>query len=119
MNINSAAEKLFKHFRLRFLPEIQGFIDNHTQSHIDGLYSITRISKTTPFHWRTDYEDNFKEVEHIQSQCTTAMSLWGYKMANNKSHMLDFHPVGPPPWPEMIVPEDTMKTDLNTKYDTL
>jgi hypothetical protein len=106
MNINSAAKKLFNFFRLEYHPEVKAFLDNHTQVDIEGLYSVTRNSKTTPFHWRTDYENNFLEVQTIQSQCSNAMSLWGYKMANNKSHMLSFHPVGPPPWTEMLVPQD-------------
>ena len=106
MNINSGAEKLLKFFRLQFHPAVQSFIENHTQVDVEGLYSVTRNSKTTPFHWRSDFENNYGEVQTIQSQCTTAMSLWGYKMANNKSHMLTFHPVGPPPWQEMILPQD-------------
>ena len=36
-----------------------------------------RDSKRVPYHWK--FELTFKEILDIQSVCTEAMKLWGYK----------------------------------------
>ncbi|XP_046622434.1 carbohydrate sulfotransferase 5-like isoform X2 [Neodiprion virginianus] len=85
------AEELYKFYGLFFHPETKKFLDTHTKTNRDEVWSTFRDSKTAPFHWRTELA--FEEVEEIQESCTTAMKYWGYVPAMNASHQKEFNPV--------------------------
>jgi len=90
---------------------VKKFVSNHTKENDLDPYTTRRNSKTTPFHWARDFKEKYEEVREIQFACNTVMSLWGYKMANNASHMLTFNPLGEPPWPEMRFNESRWKIE--------
>lgn len=79
MNPYSAVKKLFNFFGLEYHPQVVRFLDTHTTHTAGKPSSVYRNSKTTPFHWREDFFNNFDEVKKIQFDCEKAMDLWRYR----------------------------------------
>lgn len=79
-------KEILTFYGLPFDSDVEEFLDSHTRTDIGGVSSTFRDSKTAPFHWMRDL--SFVEIERIQSQCTEAMALWGYKKANDEDALL-------------------------------
>ncbi|XP_011301436.1 carbohydrate sulfotransferase 5 isoform X2 [Fopius arisanus] len=85
------AKELYEFYGLDFHPNVQHFLETHTKSDVGGVSSTFRNSKAAPFHWRNDLD--FEEVQEIQSVCSNAMRLWGYRFAFNDTHQKEFNPL--------------------------
>ncbi|XP_063989034.1 carbohydrate sulfotransferase 5-like isoform X1 [Diachasmimorpha longicaudata] len=85
------AKELYEFYGLDFHPNVQRFLETHTKTDAGGVSSTFRNSKAAPFHWRNDLD--FEEVQEIQSVCSNAMRLWGYKFALNDTHQKKFNPL--------------------------
>ncbi|XP_013144681.1 PREDICTED: carbohydrate sulfotransferase 4-like [Papilio polytes] len=93
LNPNTTTYKLFKFLNLSVTPSVTEFLRSHTSVEVAGVSSTFRVSRDVPFRWKNVLK--FDYVEDIQITCKEAMSLWGYKMAHNASHMLskEFYPI--------------------------
>lgn len=79
-------KEILTFYGLPFDVDVEDFLDSHTRTDIGGVSSTFRDSKTAPFHWMRDL--GFNEVKRIQSQCTEAMAMWGYKNADEEDDLL-------------------------------
>ena len=84
-------ENVFKFFGFTVHKRVTKFLDSHTKTNIGGVSSTFRDSKTAPFKWREKL--NMSEVLEIQSKCTEAMELWGYKAVTENEDLTNFDPV--------------------------
>lgn len=85
---------LFKFLGFEMHADVKHFLDTHTKgSTVKNQWSTYRDTKSTPYHWRQEY--TFEEVDAIQNACGQAMKLWGYTMAVNETHQLNFDPILP------------------------
>lgn len=86
-------KEILNFYGLPFDAEVEEFLDSHTRTDIGGVSSTFRDSKTAPFHWMRDLA--YDEIQQIQSQCTEAMSMWGYKKADNENELISsiFNPL--------------------------
>lgn len=82
LNLYGKTEEILKFYGLPFHYDVKKFLASHRAKNDGDAYSTYRNSKTTPFHWMREL--SFDEIQRIQSQCTDAMSLWGYKAADDK-----------------------------------
>lgn len=71
--------EIFNFYGLPFHEDVELFLKTHTHKYNGDIYSTFRDSKRTPYHWM--HELSFNETKQIQSQCTEAMELWGYRIA--------------------------------------
>ncbi|XP_042223384.1 carbohydrate sulfotransferase 4-like isoform X2 [Homarus americanus] len=85
-------KELFNFFHLNYHPNVQKFLDTHTKQKYGGVSSTFRDSKTAPVHWQQDL--SWEEVEIIQKVCLKALTVWGYEIAKNETHLRSFMPVG-------------------------
>jgi hypothetical protein len=70
---------------------MSNFLKSHTNSSLRGSTTY-RNSKTIPFKWTRKFR--FSRVLGVQYQCPEAMKLWGYKMVQNETELLDdFNPL--------------------------
>ncbi|XP_050553095.1 carbohydrate sulfotransferase 4 [Spodoptera frugiperda] len=90
---NVTAYRILKFLNISATGLLDEFLDLHTNVEVAGVSSTFRVSKEVPFKWKNTL--NFTYVDDIQRACKEAMSLWGYKMANNETHMKseDFMPL--------------------------
>lgn len=86
-----STKELFEFYGRDFHPKVKSFLDSHTTTVIDGMYSTYRDTKSTPFRWKTEL--TFEEIEEIQESCSAAMEHWGYVPATNATHLMEFNPV--------------------------
>lgn len=86
-------KEILSFYGLPFDADVEEFLDSHTRTDIGGVSSTFRDSKTAPFHWMRDL--GFTEIERIQSHCSEAMSMWGYKPADNEDALIStiFNPL--------------------------
>ncbi|KAJ0181057.1 hypothetical protein K1T71_003142 [Dendrolimus kikuchii] len=85
--------ELYKFLKLGGLQSVEKFLYSHTNVKIAGVTSTYRITRDIPFKWK--HLLDFKYVAKIQMACKEAMSLWGYRKAENATHMksIEFYPV--------------------------
>ncbi|XP_041973725.1 carbohydrate sulfotransferase 4-like [Aricia agestis] len=90
---NSTTHKLMKFLGLSVSPSINEFLVLHTNVEVAGVSSTFRVSKEVPFRWKNILD--FSYVDEIQQKCKEAMELWGYRIADNATHMAskDFDPL--------------------------
>lgn len=89
-------EKIMKFCGLPFDGHVKKFLDTHTVANNGNEYATFRDSKKAPFDWIEQM--SFFNIQKIQSECSEAMSLWGYRTMNEKmslrsntfNPMLDF-----------------------------
>ncbi|XP_026484594.2 carbohydrate sulfotransferase 4-like [Vanessa tameamea] len=93
LNPSSTSYDLLKFLRLGVTQSVDEFLHSHTNIEVAGVSSTFRVSRDVPFRWRNVLDFNF--VDEIQETCKEAMSLWGYRMAHNATHMTskDFNPL--------------------------
>lgn len=86
-------KEILSFYGLPFDADIEEFLDSHTRTDIGGVSSTFRDSKTAPFHWMRDL--GFSEIEQIQAHCSEAMSMWGYRPADNEEALIStiFNPL--------------------------
>lgn len=70
-------EEILKFYGLPFDQMVVKYLESHTKQNIGNIYSTFRDSSSTPFRWM--YNLTYKEIDEIQSNCSNAMELWGYK----------------------------------------
>lgn len=70
-------KELFDFIGFRITPSVKEFLDTHTTQNLGDVSSTYRDSRTAPYHWKQDLP--FETVIDIQSGCTEAMDLWGYR----------------------------------------
>jgi len=88
--VNNTAT-IFKFFGFHVHPKVTEFLDSHTKLTKGGVSSTFRDSKTAPFKWREKL--TLSEVLNIQSKCSEAMKIWGYKEVYSESELRTFQPV--------------------------
>lgn len=74
-------------YGLPFHDEVKRFLRDHTERSTGGALSTYRDSKANAFSWRRN--TNFTYMNDIQSHCTEAMNLWGYRKFNNEEEFKD------------------------------
>ncbi|XP_022828146.1 carbohydrate sulfotransferase 4-like [Spodoptera litura] len=82
---NETAYRILKFLKISATGLLDKFLDLHTNVDVAGVSSTVRVSKEVPFKWKNTL--NFTYVDNIQRACQEAMSLWGYKMAKNETHL--------------------------------
>jgi len=107
LKTDEGAQKILKFFRLQFHPQVYEYLKGHTRDDVKGFHPTRKNSKEIPFLWRDYYHQNFQELLDVQNACTKAMSLWGYELALNSSHMTSFNPLSNPPWEDMKIVADS------------
>ncbi|KOB66269.1 Carbohydrate sulfotransferase 5, partial [Operophtera brumata] len=92
---NVTTHQLLKFLRLGATQRVDEFLHTHTNMEVAGVSSTFRVSRDVPFRWKNLLK--YSEVEEIQGACKEAMALWGYKLANNVTHMTskEFYPLEP------------------------
>uniref|UniRef100_A0A2A4JKF2 Sulfotransferase domain-containing protein n=1 Tax=Heliothis virescens TaxID=7102 RepID=A0A2A4JKF2_HELVI len=90
---NLTTHRILKFLRLSATQSIDEFLQSHTNVEVAGVSSTFRVSRDVPFRWKNALD--FSYVDEIQMACKEAMLLWGYKLANNETHMKskDFNPL--------------------------
>ncbi|XP_047989985.1 carbohydrate sulfotransferase 4-like [Leguminivora glycinivorella] len=85
--------RLFKFLGLALTPEVEQFLETHTTLQAGGAYATFRVSRDVPFKWKNILHYDY--VEEIQTACKQAMDLWGYRLADNATHMAskEFYPL--------------------------
>lgn len=105
-------EELLKFYGLPFDVHVQQFLQSHTNADIGVNKKISttlRDSKAAPHHWM--HELRFDEIKQIESVCTEAMSMWGYKTVDSQDELQNsFNPL-------LIFPF-LMKSESNQTSDT-
>ncbi|XP_026484779.2 carbohydrate sulfotransferase 4-like [Vanessa tameamea] len=93
LNTNSTSYDLLKFLHLDVTQSVNEFLYSHTNVDLTGVSATFRVSRDVPYRWRNILDFNF--VDEIQGSCKEAMSLWGYRMAHNATHMTskDFNPL--------------------------
>ena len=76
--------------------ESQEFLDLHTNENLSKAKnspgSTYRDPETfSPFHWKEHLTT--QDVFDVQKVCKKAMSLWGYRMLQDKNKLLDLDPL--------------------------
>lgn len=90
---DSTSYDLLKFLRLGITQSVDEFLHSHTNIEVAGVSSTFRVSRDVPFRWKNVLD--FDYVDEIQMTCKEAMSLWGYRMAQNATQMTskDFNPL--------------------------
>ena len=90
----SQSEELLEYFGFQMHPNIEIFLESHTKKDQKKRqeWSTVRDSKSAPYHWKKDL--SFEEVVKIQSECSDALRLWGYRTYSTREELRDIHPVG-------------------------
>jgi hypothetical protein len=82
MSINKSVEEVLHFYGLSVDAAVLEYLETHTKEYREGDWQRTyRNSTEVPFQWMKEL--TFTEVEEIQKNCKEAMTLWGYKEANN------------------------------------
>lgn len=86
---------IFHFYGLPFEAGIEKFLKIRTKSDEGGYETTFRNSRKAAIHWITVFK--FNEVEKIQSICSTAMKLWGYKKMGKQDALQNstFNPLLP------------------------
>lgn len=89
----NVTEKVLRFYGLPFHENVNTFLTSHTQTNIGDGLSVYRNSKKTPFQWVKHM--HFSEVQSIQSECSEAMSMFGYKQLTEEDLKsgIDFNPL--------------------------
>ncbi|XP_037089198.1 carbohydrate sulfotransferase 6-like isoform X2 [Pollicipes pollicipes] len=77
LHLNSSVPALLHHARLHYHSTIQQFVKGHTSFSKGDVSSTFRKSNVAPFMWPKSL--TWPKVRAIQSTCSKAMKLWGYK----------------------------------------
>ncbi|XP_031625407.1 carbohydrate sulfotransferase 5-like [Contarinia nasturtii] len=85
LNPFNMTKEIFNFYGMPFDQNIDNYLDLHTRTRDGGDYSTFRDSKTVPFLWTRS--STWAEVQRIQSYCAKAMSVWGYKLIDNKKEL--------------------------------
>ena len=88
----SQSQQVLQFLGFQMHPEVSKFLETHTTQNIGGVSSTFRDSKSAPYHWKKDL--SFEEVVEIQSECSDALRLWGYRTYSTREELRDVHPVG-------------------------
>ncbi|XP_075986951.1 carbohydrate sulfotransferase 4-like [Anticarsia gemmatalis] len=93
LNPNVTTHRILKFLRLSGTQSLDEFLQSHTNVEVAGVSSTFRVSRDVPFRWK--YALDFNYVDEIQMVCKEAMNLWGYRMAQNATHMAskEFNPI--------------------------
>lgn len=86
-------KELFDFIGFRITPSVKEFLDTHTTQNLGDVSSTYRDSRTAPYHWKRDLP--FETVIDIQSGCTEAMDLWGYRKYRHLREIEKLHSVLP------------------------
>lgn len=85
LNPFTVTEEILKFYGLPFDANVQQFLDSHTHGDRGGDYSVFRNSKATAFQWARN--STWYDIEQIQNHCVEALSVWGYKLVNDKDEL--------------------------------
>ncbi|KAG4071246.1 hypothetical protein HA402_003950 [Bradysia odoriphaga] len=87
LNVFAAMEDVLNFYGLPFRTEVKQFLKTHCISNFGDTVSTYRDSKNAAFSWRQNL--TLAEIDQLQSKCTDAMSLWGYRKFNSVDELND------------------------------
>ena len=82
------AERLYRFLGREIPKEVQEFIAKNTNgSGKETIWNTSRNSSTTAESWREKI--SMSQLNFIQNECSTVLDALGYKLVEDKTHLLD------------------------------
>lgn len=95
MDIWNKSKELFDFMGVEMTKESHEFLITHTNEKLfkdtPKVWNTFRDPKKAPFHWKERL--TAQDVFDVQKACQKAMSLWGYRMLQDKNKLLDLDPL--------------------------